>query len=105
MADSWIVAATEGEIEPGKVKVVEVGERRLAVCNVDGEYYCIDDVCTHDGGALDQGELLGDQIECPRHGALFDVKTGKALTLPAVIPVDTHQVRVEGGQVQVKVDE
>jgi 3-phenylpropionate/trans-cinnamate dioxygenase ferredoxin component len=101
---AWVTAARVGEIEPGRVKVVEVGERRLAVCNVDGQYYCIDDVCTHDGGSLDQGELLGDQIECPRHGALFDVKTGRALTLPAVLPVDTYEVRVEGGEVQVKVD-
>jgi 3-phenylpropionate/trans-cinnamate dioxygenase ferredoxin subunit len=101
----WVTAGQEGEIEPGHVKVVEAGERRLAVCNVDGQYYCIDDVCTHDGGSLDQGELFGDQIECPRHGARFDVKSGKALTLPAVIPVETHEVRVENGEIQVKVDE
>ncbi len=101
----WVTAGQEGEIEPGQVKVIELGEKRLAVCNVDGQYYCIDDVCTHDGGSLDQGELFGDQIECPRHGARFDVKTGKALTLPAVFPVDTHEVRVENGTVQVKVDE
>ena len=104
MAD-WVTAADEGEIEPGQVKNVQVGERRLAICNVEGQYYCIDDLCTHDGGPLGQGELLGDQIECPRHGALFDVKTGKALTLPAVLAVETHEVRVEGGKVQVKVDE
>ena len=104
MAD-WVTAAAEGEIAPGQVKNVQVGERRLAVCNVDGQYYCIDDLCTHDGGPLGQGELLGDQIECPRHGALFDVKTGKALTLPAVLAVATHEVRVENGVVQVKVNE
>ena len=104
MAD-WVTAADEGEIAPGQVKNVQVGERRLAICNVEGQYYCIDDLCTHDGGPLGQGELLGDQIECPRHGALFDVKTGKALTLPAVLAVETHEVRVEGGKVQVKVDE
>jgi 3-phenylpropionate/trans-cinnamate dioxygenase ferredoxin subunit len=101
----WVTAGREGEIEPGRVKVVEAGEKRLAVCNVDGQYYCIDDVCTHDGGSLDQGELFGDQIECPRHGARFDVKSGKALTLPAVLPVDTYEVRIENGEIQVKVDE
>ena len=104
MAD-WVTAADEGEIEPGQVKNVQVGERRLAICNVEGQYYCIDDLCTHDGGPLGQGELLGDQIECPRHGALFDVKTGKALTLPAVLAVETHEVRVADGKVQVKVNE
>ncbi len=104
MAD-WVTAAAEGEIAPCQVKNVEVGERRLAICNVYGQYYCIDYLCTHDGGPLGQGELLGDQIECPRHGALFDVKTGKALTLPAVLAVATHEVRVENGNVQVKVNE
>jgi len=104
MAD-WVTAAREGEVQPGQVKVVAAGPRRLALCNVDGEYYCIDDVCTHDGGPLGEGELIGDQIECPRHGALFDVKTGRAVTLPAVLPVDTHEVRVENGAVQVKVDD
>ena len=104
MAD-WVTAADEGEIEPGQVKNVQVGERRLAICNVEGQYYCIDDLCTHDGGPLGQGELLGDQIECPRHGALFDVKTGKALTLPAVLPVNTHEVRVQDGEIQVRVDQ
>ncbi|HYU20034.1 MAG TPA: non-heme iron oxygenase ferredoxin subunit [Chloroflexota bacterium] len=102
---SWITAAGEGELGPGQVKVVEAGEKRLALCNVDGEYYCIDDVCTHDGGSLDQGEVFGDEIECPRHGARFDVKTGRALILPAVLPVETYETRVQGGQVQVQVDE
>ena len=101
----WVTAARVGEIAPGQVKNIEIGERRLAVCNVDGQYYCIDDVCTHDGGPLGQGELIEDQIECPRHGALFDVKTGRAVTLPAVLPVDTHEVRVQDGEIQVRVDE
>jgi 3-phenylpropionate/trans-cinnamate dioxygenase ferredoxin subunit len=104
MAD-WRTVAREGDVEPGFATVVRVGEKRLALCNVEGRYYCIDDVCTHDGGPLGEGELIGDQIECPRHGALFDVKTGRAVTLPAVVPVETYPVRVEGGEVQVKVDE
>jgi 3-phenylpropionate/trans-cinnamate dioxygenase ferredoxin subunit len=104
MAD-WMTVAREGEIEPGRAVVVEAGGRRLALCNVEGQYYCIDDVCTHDGGPLGEGELIEDQIECPRHGALFDVKTGRAVTLPAVLPVDTYEVRVEGGEIKVMVDE
>jgi 3-phenylpropionate/trans-cinnamate dioxygenase ferredoxin subunit len=62
---------------------------------VDGEFYAIDDVCTHDGGPLGEGELDGEQIECPRHGARFDVRTGKAVTFPAVHPVGTWPVKVE----------
>jgi 3-phenylpropionate/trans-cinnamate dioxygenase ferredoxin subunit len=93
------------EIAPGTVRSYSVDGKQVAVCNVGGTFYAIDDVCTHDGGALDQGELEGDQIECPRHGARFDVKTGRALTLPAVLPVTSYPVRVENGEIKVEVDE
>ncbi len=99
----WVTAAHEGELAPGQVKVVTSGTRRLALCNVDGRYYAIDDVCTHDGGPLDQGDLDGEEIECPRHGARFDVTTGRPTCMPAVVPVKTYDVRVEGGEVQVNV--
>ena len=82
-----------------------VGPRqRLAVCNVDNSYYCIDDVCTHDGASLDQGELDGNEIECPRHGARFDVTTGRATCLPAIVPVKAYPVEVENGEIQIQVD-
>jgi 3-phenylpropionate/trans-cinnamate dioxygenase ferredoxin subunit len=102
MADYVSVAKTS-DIPPGKVRSCPVDGRKIAVCNVDGTFYAIDDVCTHDGGELDQGELDGDQIECPRHGARFDVKTGRALTLPAVMPVKSYPVRVEGDAIEVEV--
>ncbi len=94
------LAATR-DVPPGKVEVYEVEGRQIALCNVDGTFYAIDDICTHDGGSLDQGELEGDQIECPRHGALFDVKDGRALTLPAVLPVKSYPVQVDGDDVKV----
>ena len=99
----WLTVAREGEVPAEQVKVVTAGGRRLALCNVNGQYYAIDDVCTHDGGPLDQGELDGIEIECPRHGARFDVTTGRATCMPAVVPVKTYDVRVEGGEVQVNV--
>ena len=99
----WLTVAREDELAPGQVKVVTSGTRRLALCNVNGQYYVIDDVCTHDGGPLDQGELDGEEIECPRHGARFDVTTGRATCMPAVVPVKTYDVRVEDGEVQVNV--
>ncbi len=92
------------EVAPGTVRSFGVDGKQIAVCNVDGTYYAIDDVCTHDGGALDQGELEGDQIECPRHGARFDVKTGRALTLPAVMPVKSYPVHVEDGEIKVEIE-
>jgi 3-phenylpropionate/trans-cinnamate dioxygenase ferredoxin component len=100
----WQTVASVAEIPAERVAVFEVGDHAVAVCNVNGEFYAIDDVCTHDGGALDQGELEGDEIECPRHGARFDVRTGAAVQLPAFEPVETHDVRVEGEQIQVSVD-
>jgi 3-phenylpropionate/trans-cinnamate dioxygenase ferredoxin subunit len=71
-------------------------DQRLAVCNVDGEFYAIEDVCTHDGGPLDQGELEGEEIECPRHGGRFDVRTGRATMMPAAMAVQTYAVRIDG---------
>ena len=65
--------------------------------------YAIEDVCTHDGGELDQGELEGCRIMCPRHGAYFDVTTGAALPLPAILPVETFPVRVEAGEIFIEV--
>jgi 3-phenylpropionate/trans-cinnamate dioxygenase ferredoxin subunit len=74
----------------------------VLLCNVDGDIYAIEDVCTHDGGELDQGELEGCRIMCPRHGAFFDVTTGAALTPPAVMPVATFKVRLEGNDIHVE---
>ncbi|CAN5783098.1 non-heme iron oxygenase ferredoxin subunit [soil metagenome] len=97
--------AKSGEITPGEVGVYEVEGHRVALCNVYGELHAIEDVCTHDAGPLDQGELIGEQIRCPRHGAKFDVTTGEALTLPAVKPVPKHEVKVEGEDVYVALSE
>lgn len=95
--------AKVGETAPGTISVHEVGDLRIALCNVNGRFYAIDDVCTHDGGALDQGELDGNLVECPRHGARFDVTTGRPMTLPAVRPVRTYPVEVEDDDVKVDV--
>ena len=92
-----------GDVPPGTARVYEVGDRAIAVCNVNGELYAIDDVCTHDEGSLDQGELEGYEVECPRHGARFDVRTGEVTALPAVLPVDTFSVRVQDDDIEVEV--
>jgi len=95
------VVAKFSEIPEGKTLKVEVDRHAVLLCNVGGQIFAIEDVCTHDGGELDQGELEGTRIMCPRHGAFFDVTTGAALTLPAVMPVATYRVRVEGDDVYV----
>jgi 3-phenylpropionate/trans-cinnamate dioxygenase ferredoxin component len=75
----------------------------MLLCNVGGKIYAIEDVCTHDGGPLEQGTLEGETIVCPRHGATFDVRTGDVITLPAVVPLMTFDLSVEGDDIFVDV--
>ncbi|MBV8246802.1 MAG: non-heme iron oxygenase ferredoxin subunit [Candidatus Eremiobacteraeota bacterium] len=96
------LVAKKSEIAPGTTKRVVVDGVEIMLCSCDGAIYAIEDVCTHDGGPLDQGELDECRITCPRHGATFDVRTGEALTLPAVLPVSTYTVRVDGDDVYVE---
>lgn len=97
------LAARKSDVPPGSMKTLEVGGVRVALCNVDGAFYAIEDVCTHDDGPLGEGKLVEGQAECPRHGARFDVKTGRATRMPAIIPVRTFPVKVEGDSVFVEV--
>jgi 3-phenylpropionate/trans-cinnamate dioxygenase ferredoxin subunit len=101
---TWQRVGAIADIPPERVGVYRIGDHDVAVCNVNGQFYAIDDLCTHDGGSLDQGQLEGDEIECPRHGARFNVTTGDAIQLPAFEPVETHAVRVEGDTLQVGVE-
>jgi len=87
--------------DPGKT-VVEVDDRLVAIFHVAGEFFALDDTCTHDGGPLAEGELDDHTIKCPRHGAVFDLRTGAALSMPATRPTPAHEVRVEGGEVLVR---
>ena len=99
-----IKAGNKTEIPIGKVKVIESQDgERIALCNVRGLFFAIEDVCTHDGGSLDQGELMDDVIECPRHGAQFCVTDGRVLSLPAVVPLRTFPVTIEGNDIYVEV--
>src|SRR6185312_2683370 len=99
----FVKVASRSDLPVGGKRVAEVGGRSIALFNVNGAFYAIDDVCTHDGGPLAEGELSGAEIRCPRHGARFDVRTGKALCCPAFEPVATHRVEVRGDDVYVAV--
>ncbi len=94
--------AKAADVQPGQMKVFEVAGTRIALCNVDGRFYAIEDVCTHDDGPLGEGTLDGKIAECPRHGGQFDVTTGAATRMPAIVPVRTFPVTVEGGDVFVE---
>jgi 3-phenylpropionate/trans-cinnamate dioxygenase ferredoxin subunit len=94
-----------GEVPPGKTKIVRAGKKEVVLCNVGDVYYCIDNLCTHDEGPLGEGELIGENIECPRHGAQFNVKTGEVMAMPAVVPISIYPVRTEGDQIIVSLEE
>ncbi len=102
MADGDFVKAAEvGEISPGDMKPVDVGEEQVLLCNVDGEIHAIDDVCTHSYASLSEGDLDGEEVVCPLHGALFNVTTGAVITPPADRPLRVFQVRIDGGDILV----
>lgn len=100
----WISVAPVVEFKPGTHKVVDADGTNIVVFNHEGKYYAIEDVCTHDGGQLTGGEIEGDQVICPRHGARFCIRTGAALTAPAYEATATFPVRIENGDVQVRDD-
>jgi len=102
MSDFTTVADAD-QVPPGTVRQVTLGDDDIALYNVGGEFFATTNVCTHDEAYLSDGELFGHVVECPLHGARFDVRTGKVLSLPAVYPLKTFEVRVEDGKVQVRV--
>jgi 3-phenylpropionate/trans-cinnamate dioxygenase ferredoxin subunit len=93
------------ELPPGSVKIVRVGQVAVGVYNLDGEYYAIEDRCSHDDGPLAEGDFDPEDavVVCPRHGSRFDIRTGRPLTLPAYQPVETFPVVVEDGWVKVDI--
>lgn len=91
----WIRVAGRYEIAPGEFRVVFDGDTPIAVFNVDGAFHAVEDTCTHDGGDLAGGCIDGHVVECPRHGARFDLRTGAVLAPPAVVPIAVMLVRVE----------
>lgn len=98
----WIVAADVDALKPGEVCVVDADGTAIAVFNVAGEYFALEDVCTHDGGRLTGGCIEGGVVVCPRHGARFEICSGEALTPPAYEPTPVFPVRVEAGKVLVR---
>lgn len=98
----WINVAPAADIAPGAWRTVDVDEVAVAVINLNGKFYAIEDMCTHDGGELTGGHIEGCEIICPRHGARFDITTGDVMAPPAYEPVETFPVRIEDGMVQVK---
>jgi metal-sulfur cluster biosynthetic enzyme/nitrite reductase/ring-hydroxylating ferredoxin subunit len=104
MSDFVQVALASDIPDPGKL-LIELEDGLAVLFHVDGQFFCLDDVCTHDGGPLSDGQLADHTIACPRHGAKFDIRTGKALTMPATEPTQAYEVKVEDGKIFVRARE
>ena len=99
----FVKVAKTDEISPGHGKLVEAGGKKIALFNVEGAFYAIDDTCTHVGGPLSEGSLDGKEVTCPWHGAIYDVTSGEVLSPPAPQGVARYDVRVEGSDIEVEV--
>ncbi|MEQ1620709.1 MAG: non-heme iron oxygenase ferredoxin subunit [Methylococcales bacterium] len=98
----WIDVIEESALENGEHVVVDVDGTEVAVFKIDGEYYAIEDVCTHDGAEIASGVIDGCEIVCPRHGARFCIKTGAVKAPPAYEDINTYKVRIENGLLQLQ---
>jgi 3-phenylpropionate/trans-cinnamate dioxygenase ferredoxin component len=101
----FVPVCKTSDLPEGEKMVVEVGDRLVGLFHVAGQFYAIDDMCTHDGGPLAEGLLDGFTIVCPRHGARFDIRTGRVLSMPATQDTPAHEVKVDGDDVLVRVRE
>lgn len=99
----FVKVARTNEIEPGQAKIVDVKGKEIALFNVGGEYFAIDNMCTHEEASLAEGEIAGYEVTCPLHGAKFDVRSGAVLGPPAYEDVVSYPVRVSGSDVEVDV--
>lgn len=99
----WVKVASTMEIPAGEGRYFDVDGEPIAIFHVDGQFYAISDVCTHEEASLAEGELEGDIVECALHGARFNVRTGEVVALPAVVPVQTFPLRVVGNEIEVEV--
>jgi 3-phenylpropionate/trans-cinnamate dioxygenase ferredoxin subunit len=95
----FLSVATVDELGNGERIILDIGGETIALFNIAGKYFAIADVCSHDDGPVAEGELLNHEIACPRHGARFDLRTGEALSLPAVIDIPAYPVRIEGNDI------
>jgi 3-phenylpropionate/trans-cinnamate dioxygenase ferredoxin subunit len=97
----YVAIGNSDTLSDGERLFVELGDKAIVVFNIKGEYYAIGDVCSHDEGPLGDGDMEAFEITCPRHGALFDIRTGKALQLPAVMDIPVYPVRERNGQIEI----
>ncbi len=96
-----VTVGKTSDVKPGQMTSFEVNGKRILIANWEGTYFATEDLCTHDSGTLSDGELVDGEIECPRHGGRFDVRTGAVTALPPMFPIKTFPVHLEGDQIMV----
>jgi 3-phenylpropionate/trans-cinnamate dioxygenase ferredoxin subunit len=99
----YVKAARTDEIAPGQARLVIVKGKEIALFNIDGNFFALDNLCTHEEGPLAEGEVEGHEVTCPWHGAKFDIKTGEVLCDPAYEAVTRYNVRVTGSDIEVEI--
>lgn len=104
MAPEFQYALDLESLPDGGRSLVEIEQQLVLIFRIGDQVFCLDDVCTHDGGPLSDGERVGFEVACPRHGARFDIRTGKPLCMPATQPTRVHECRIEDGRVYVRLN-
>ncbi len=99
----FVKVAKSDEVQPGQAVLVNIQGKRIAVFNLDGEFFALDNTCTHRGGPLAEGTIAGYEVICPWHGATYDIRTGEVLAPPALRGVARYGVRVTGTDIEVEV--
>jgi 3-phenylpropionate/trans-cinnamate dioxygenase ferredoxin component len=106
MVANYIKVCREDEVTEGQTRAVTVNDQPLILAKQDGRVYALEGICSHDGGEFEAGKHVVDcQIECPRHGARFDIKTGEATRMPAIVGINSYEIKIDNGDVYVGVDE
>ncbi len=101
---NFVTIAKTTDVKPGQMKAFPVDGKRVLIANVEGTFFATQDLCTHDNGTLADGELIGEEIECPRHGGRFNAKTGEVRALPPMFPIKTFPIKVESDEIKVAME-
>lgn len=101
--DAFVTVAHIDDLKPGEMTYVEIDDVPICLINFEGAYYAISDICTHEDASLSDGEIIGDEIECPMHGGAFEIRTGLPASFPVVVPVETYPVRIVDDEVQLAI--
>ena len=102
---AWVEIASLADLPEGRGVKVDVGEHAVALFRIESDVYALADICSHAEASLAEGEIFDGEVECPRHGASFDLKTGEAITLPATLPVMSYETKTEDGTVSLLISE